>query len=156
MSERHRLDLVVRDVDHRCSELRLQVLDLGPHVRAQLRVQVGERLVHEKDLWSSNEGAGQRDALLLPSGQPLRFAVQEGFEPHEPRGLLDACTYLRLGESFGAQREGQVVSGLQVRVERIELEDHRDITLRGRQVVDQRVPDADVARRLTLQTRHGA
>src|SRR5690606_19195544 len=54
------------------------------------------------------------------------------------------------------QREGEVVAGLEVRVEGVELEDHGDVPLGGRQVVDHRVADGDVAGRLPFQTRDGA
>ena len=48
VAHRHRLDLVVRDVDRRHAEALLQGLDLAAHVDAQLRVEVRERLVHEE------------------------------------------------------------------------------------------------------------
>ena len=155
VTERHRLDLVVGDVDHRRAELGLQVLDLGTHVRPQLRVQVGERLVHEEGPRPPDQRAGQRDALLLPTGQPLRPPVQQRVEPHHPGRLGDPLAHLRLGQALGPQREGEVVAGLQVRVEGVELEHHGDVALGRRQVVDQRAADADVARRLPLESGHG-
>ena len=155
MTERHRLDLVVGDVDHRRPQLALQVLDLRAHVRPQLRVEVGQRLVHEEGARSPHQGASKRDALLLPAGEPLRSPVQERTEPHHPGGLVDPLAHLRRGQPLGPQRERQVVPGLQVRVEGVELEHHGDVALGGPQVVDQRAADADVARRLPLQAGHG-
>ncbi len=48
VAHRHRLDLVVRDVDGRDAEIRLELRDLGAHLHAQLRVEVRERLVHQE------------------------------------------------------------------------------------------------------------
>ena len=45
VGERHRLDLVVGDVDRRGVEPALQVLDLEPHLVSELRVEVRQGLV---------------------------------------------------------------------------------------------------------------
>ncbi len=50
VAHRHRLDLIVRDVDGGDAELPLKRADLGAHLHAQLRVEVGERLVHQEDV----------------------------------------------------------------------------------------------------------
>ena len=152
--ERHRLDLVVGDVDHRRPELGLQVLDLGAHVRTQLRVEVRQRLVHQEGLRPADEGAGQGNALLLAAREALRLAVEQSLELHHPGDLGDALPDLLLGLALGSEREGEVVAGPEVRVERVELEDHGDVALRRRQVVDERPADADVAGGLPLQAGH--
>ncbi len=51
VGERHRLGLVVGDIDHRRSEARVQARDLQPHLHAQRRVEIGERLVQQEDAW---------------------------------------------------------------------------------------------------------
>ena len=48
VGERHRLDLVVGDVDHGLAEPLVQPLDLGAHLVAQLGIEVGERLVEQE------------------------------------------------------------------------------------------------------------
>ena len=156
VAERHRLDLVVGDVDHRRAQLGLQVLDLRADVGPQLRVEVGERLVHEERARSPHERPRQGDALLLASGEALRLAVEQPLELHHPRDLLDPCGDLLLGLALRTQREGEVVAGPEVRVEGVELEHHRDVALGRRQVVDQGVPDVDVTGGLALQAGHGA
>ena len=45
----HRLDLIVGDIQHGHAEAALQGADFAPHLDAQLRVEVGERLVHQAD-----------------------------------------------------------------------------------------------------------
>ena len=67
IAHRHRLDLVVRDVDRRDPELVLEARDLRPHVDAELRVQVRERLVHEVRLRLADDRAAHGDALPLPA-----------------------------------------------------------------------------------------
>ncbi len=49
LAERHRLDLIVGDVDHGGTELAVQLRDLGAHAVAQLGIQIGQRLVEQKN-----------------------------------------------------------------------------------------------------------
>ena len=65
VAHRHRLDLVMRDVERRDSETRLDLLDVGAHLDAQLRVEVGQRLVHQECLRLANDRTAHRDALPL-------------------------------------------------------------------------------------------
>ena len=46
LAQRHRLGLVVRDVDRRHAEPRVELGERGAHADAQLRVEVRERLIH--------------------------------------------------------------------------------------------------------------
>src|SRR3546814_10533984 len=57
---RHRLGLVVGDIDGGVAELVVQPADLEPHLLAEIGVQVRERLVEEKDLRLDDQGAGER------------------------------------------------------------------------------------------------
>ena len=77
VGERHRLDLVVRDVDHRGGDLLMQPLDLDAHLVAELRVEVGERLVEQEELRVAHDGAADGDALALAAGKLARIAVEE-------------------------------------------------------------------------------
>ena len=69
VGHRHRLDLVVGDVDHGGVELLVEALQLGAHLHAQLGVEVGERLVHQEGLRIAHQRAAERDPLLLPAGE---------------------------------------------------------------------------------------
>ena len=40
LAERHRFNLVVRDVNHRRLEAMVQCGDLGPHLHAEFRVEI--------------------------------------------------------------------------------------------------------------------
>ena len=65
VTHRHRLDLVVRDVDRRHAERALEPADLRAHLDAELRVEVRERLVHQEGLRLADDRAAHRDALPL-------------------------------------------------------------------------------------------
>ena len=72
VGERHRLDLVVGDVDHRRGDLLVQPLDLAAHLVAELGVEVGERLVEQEDARAAHDGAADGDALALAAGELAR------------------------------------------------------------------------------------
>ena len=76
VAERHRLDLVVRDVDRRHLEVALEPRDLGAHLHAQLRVEVRERLVHQERLRLAHDRAAHRDSLALAAGERARALRQ--------------------------------------------------------------------------------
>ena len=87
VAHRHRLDLVVGDVDGRRLQLVLDARDLRAHLHAQLRVQVGQRLVHQEDLRAAHDRAAHGDALALAAGERLRLAVEQLLEPDHLRDL---------------------------------------------------------------------
>ena len=65
----HRLDLVVGDVDHRRLQLLVQLADLEPHVDAQRRIEVRQRLVEQERRRLAHDGAADGDALALAAGK---------------------------------------------------------------------------------------
>ena len=75
--ERHRLDLVVRDVDGGLAEPLVQLLDLGAHLDAQLGVEVGERLVEQEEHRIAHQRPAHGDALPLAAGKLARLAVEQ-------------------------------------------------------------------------------
>ena len=73
LAERHRLDLVVRDVDRRRRRAaRAAARAIGAHRHAQLRVEVRERLVHQEGRRLADDRAAHRDALPLAAGELRR------------------------------------------------------------------------------------
>ena len=73
----HRLDLVVRHIDDRRAEFLVQALELDAHLGAQLGIQVGQRLVEQKDLGLLHQRAADRDALALAAGELRRLAIEQ-------------------------------------------------------------------------------
>ena len=87
VGERHRLDLVVGDEDHGRAEPPVQLLDLHPHLHAQLRVEVGERLVEEEYPRLAHDGAADGDALALAAGKLPGPPVEQLVDLQDLRGL---------------------------------------------------------------------
>ena len=153
MAERHRLALVVRDVDGRDPEVVLQRGDVRAHLDAQLRVEVRERLVHQEDARRAHDRAAHRHALPLAARELRGLAVEEALEPEPPRDLGGALLALGLLDTGHLQREGDVLGDGEVRVERVVLEDHRDVALLRRQVGHVAAADQHRARVDLLQAR---
>ena len=80
----HRLDLVVGDVDHRRLEGVVQFADLDPHLHAQCRVEIAERLVEQERLRLAHDRAPDGDTLPLAAGELARLAVEIVGEVQRP------------------------------------------------------------------------
>jgi hypothetical protein len=90
LRQRHGLDLVVRDEQRGDAQLAVQLLDLEAGLRAQLGVQVGQRLVEQEHLRLAHDGAAHGHALALAAGQFARLALQQVAEFEDLGGLVDA------------------------------------------------------------------
>ena len=77
VAERQRLALVVGDEDRGEAEPGVQLVQLGPHLVAQPRVEVAQRLVEQHQVGSGHQAAGQRHALLLAAAELRRIAVEQ-------------------------------------------------------------------------------
>ena len=117
------------DVDDGGAEPLVQRLDLGAHLHAQLRVEVGERLVEQEHRRLAHDGAAHGDALALAAGKRCRATVEEGFQADHLGGRRDALHALRLGHAGDLQRIADVLGHRHVRIKRVVLEHHRDTTL---------------------------
>ena len=140
-----RLGLVVRDVDRGDAEAALERRDLGAGLHAELGVEVRQRLVHEEHLGLTHDGAAHGDALTLTTREGLRLAAEVGLEVEQLGGLENAGGALVLVDAGDLEREAHVLGDGHVRVERVVLEDHRDVAVLRRNVGDVAVADEDVA-----------
>ena len=141
----HRLDLVVGDVHRRDPEPLVELDQLQPRLQAELRVEVGEGLVHQERLGLPHDRPRERDALPLPARQLAREALEEFLEREDPGGPLHGRLDLALGLLRDAEREGDVLVHRHVRVQRVVLEYHRDVPLHRIDEVDEPVADHDFA-----------
>ncbi len=148
---RHRLDLVVRHVHGRPFDALMQALELRACVDAERGIEVGERLVHQEHRGLPRDRAADRDTLTLAARQLLRLPLEELLETEHVRDLAHAPIDLGLRHASQLQSEGDVVVDGHVRVERVVLEDHRDVAILGRDVVDEALADEDVAARLLFE-----
>ena len=99
-----------------------------------------------------DDGAPHRDPLPLTPRERARLALEEGLEVEDMRGVLDASVDLVLGDLLDAEPEGDVLVDGEVGVQRVALEDHRDVAVARRHVVDHAVADPQHAARDVLET----
>ena len=150
------LGLVVGDVDRGDAQRALERGDLGTGLDTELGVQVGQRLVHEEDLGLAHDGTAHGHTLTLTTGERLGLAVQVLGQAEDLGGLAHALVDLGLGGAGDLQGEAHVVVHGHVRVERVVLEDHGDVTVLGLNVGDVAVTDEDAAGVDVLQAREHA
>ncbi len=110
VGQRHRLDLVVRDIDHRRRQALVQRRDLRPRADAQLGVEIGQRLVEQERGRVAHDGTADGDALLLAAGELPRPAVEIGRDLQHARRLGDPLLDLRLRHADVFKPEGEVLA----------------------------------------------
>ena len=120
-------------------------MDLAPHLHAELRVEVRQRLVHEERLRLAHDRAAHRHTLALAARQRARLLVEVLVDLEQLGRAADPLFDLRLRQLPEPQAEREVLLHGHVRVERVVLEDHRDVALLRRQVVDDFLADPDLA-----------
>jgi hypothetical protein len=87
VGKRHRLTLIVRDVDECRAKPYLDGAEFRLKSLAQLQVESPQWLVQEKDFRLIDEGAYKCDTLLLPTGQRLHVPVRHLLEVGELEGV---------------------------------------------------------------------
>ena len=145
VAHRERLALVVRDEDEGDAEPRLEQLELELHLFAQLPVERAERLVEQQHGGAVDEGARERDALLLAAGELRGLAVGEAAHLHQVERLRHALADLGLGRAALLQAVGDVLGDAHVREERVRLEHGVDVAAVRRCAEHDLSRDADVA-----------
>jgi hypothetical protein len=92
-------------------------------------------------------------ALTLAAGQLLRLAVDEFDDIEHARGFVDPGLDLGFGKSLQAQAERHVFRYRHMRIKRVVLEHHGDVTILRWHVVDDIASNHDVAVGDVLQPR---
>ena len=123
------LGLVMRDEHDRDPDLALQMFCLDLHLLAQVLVERRKRLVHQQHARPVDDGARDRDALLLAARQLRRLAVAELVQPDRAKGRARLLLALCAGDAAHLQRKGDVLQHRHVRKQRVALEDHAEIAL---------------------------
>ncbi len=80
ISQRHGLDLIMRYVDDRGLHLGMKLLDLGAHLRAQLRIKIGKRFVEQEHFWITHDSATHSNTLALTARKLCRAAFHQCFK----------------------------------------------------------------------------
>ena len=143
VGDRHGLALVVGDIDRRNPEGLLDPANLRPHLYPQLRVQVAQRLVKQKDARLHHQGPGQGDPLLLAAGKLVGHALLHVAQLHQPEDVGHLFPDLLPAELPELQPVGHVVEHVVMGKQRVALKDHGRIPLVGGQLVNGLVPEID-------------
>ena len=144
------------DIDGRGLQPLVQLLDLGPHLHAQLGVKVRQRLVEQEHLWIPHDRPAHGHALALATRQGARIAVKIGCQPQNSGSMIDLGTDGLFVHAAHLQGKAHIGRHGLVRVKRIVLEHHGNVTLGRRQVVHTIVADHHIAACHILKARDHA
>ena len=137
----HSLGLVMGNVDDRSAQSLMQLGDLGSHLNTELRIQVGQRLIHQEDLRVTDDGTAHGNTLSLTAGQSLRLTVKELLQVKDLGSFADHLVDLILRGLSQLQGECHVIINGHMRIQSVALEYHGDISVLGLHIVDDPVPD---------------
>ena len=154
IAQRHGLGLVVGHIDKRGVDALAQLDDLRTHLVAELRIQIGQRLVHQQDLRLPDSGAANGHPLALAAGERLGLAVQIFRDAQDLRRLIHPLVDLRLIHLAELQGESDVLPHCHMGVQGVILEHHGDIPILGGHIVHQLPADVQLAAGDLLQTGH--
>ena len=140
---RHRLRLIVRDIQHRCAEIDLDVLQLHAKLRAQLGIERRQGLVHQVNGGTPHERAADRDALHLAARKARRRACELVIDANQLRDTLHPFPDLGFVDAprRRAQRKREIIVHGKMRIQGILLEHERHVAQCGR--VPRRVAAVD-------------
>ena len=121
------------DHDHRGAELALQAAHLGPHGLAQAGVQVADRLIEKVEVRLLNDGAADRHALLLTAADLLHVSIEELLDAKQTGDLHDPAVGFFARNAADLEGIGKILADRKMRIERVALEHHADMTVARRQ-----------------------
>ena len=128
----------------------------GPHLQPQLGVEVRERLIHQEGSGLSNERPSHGDTLALTAdnwpGRRCRRSSRRRMRAVSRTRRIEVC----LWDSLNTQWVGDVAVHGHVGVERVVLEDHRNVALRWFEFVDALTVDSEFAAGDVLESCHHA
>ncbi len=136
LSHRHRFDLIMRHVEQGDAEPCVQLDQLRAHLEAELGIEIGKRLVHQEHLRPAHDRTSEGNPLALTAGKLRRLAIEQRVELKAVSDVCNEALAARLVHVARFQRELDVLPDCHVRVERIALEDHRDVALCRADVVN--------------------
>jgi hypothetical protein len=145
VGDRHRLGLVVGDIEGRGAAGLLHVADQPAHVVTQAGVEIGQGLVEQQEPRLDDQRAGQRHALLLAARQLARQAVLEPDKLHLLEHLAHAALALGLAAFAKEQAIADVLRHVEMGKQGVVLEDDAEVALAGRRCEDADAVGADVA-----------
>ena len=143
VAHRHRLNLVVRHIDHCGFKAGVQLGDFGAHLHAHFGIEIGERFVEQKHFRLPDDCASHGDTLALSSGKSFRASLEIIVNAENLGGFVHPFVDVGFREFAEFQAECEIVVYGHVRIERVILENHCDIAVFRRNVVDDTVSDGN-------------
>ena len=143
VGEAHRLHLIVGEVDRGGPAPLEHALELGPHLQAQQRIEIGQRLVHEQNRRADGEGACHRHKLALPARELAGIALEQQVDVHEGRRSPDAPVDRVPLDLLPVQAEADVPCDGHVREDGVVLEHHGDAAGAAGKPATRHPPPAD-------------
>src|SRR6185312_11540534 len=125
--------------------------ELSTRLDAQNRIEVGKRLVEEERLRAAHDRATQGHALALPARERHRPAIQQAVDAQRLRDITHTFFDPRPIDLPHLQTKREIVANGLVWVERVALEDHRQIALLRRHVRDRLSIDEDAPTRRSIE-----
>ncbi|CNV27065.1 Uncharacterised protein [Salmonella enterica subsp. enterica serovar Bovismorbificans] len=145
VGQRHRLDLIVGDVNHRAAQTFMQARNFNTHLHAQRGVQVRERFIQQKHTRLRHQRAANRYALTLPAGKRFWLTFQQMRQLQHFRHLVDALIHYLFFGARQLEAERHVFCNGEMGIERIRLEYHAHAALGRRDIIHTGFPDKQVA-----------
>ena len=130
----------------------MQTGNLTAHRGTELGVEVGQRFVQQEDGRVTDHGAAQCNTLALAAGKRLGLALQQMLQVKNLRCFVDALVDFIFGNIAQCQTEGDVLIHGHMRIQSIVLEDHGDVAIFRRNIVDEAVSDIELTAGDALET----
>ena len=140
---RQRLFLIVSHIYRRNADLALNLLDHIAHFHPELRVQVGQRFIHQQHFRLDNDSARKGNTLLLAAGQLSGHPIGKLIDLHQFQNLIRTPVALSAWNLPGFEAVNHVITHTHMREYRIVLEYHAHIPFIGGYIVYDFVIDPD-------------
>jgi hypothetical protein len=126
LRDRHRFFLVVRDIDRGDAEAFLQAADFGPHLHAELGIEVGQRLVEQQNGGLDDNRARERHTLLLPARELMRHLLLVAGKADHRQNFRHGVSDVQRSLALNAKAVGDIFEDGQMRKQRVVLENEAD------------------------------
>src|SRR5207253_11423722 len=147
VGERQGLILVVGHVDRRPPKLTMYAAYFGSGLDPQLRVEIGQRLVHQDQRRLDHDGARDRDPLLLAAGKLAGELMLLAGKLNELERVRHPRRDLGRAHAAHTKSEADVLGHRHMRKESVILKDHAEAALFRRQGVDALLVEPDASTR---------
>ena len=141
------------DIDERGLKPLVELDDLGAHLHAEFCIEVGKRLIQKEKFRLAHDGSAERDALTLSARKCFWLAVEIFRDAEDLRRFLDTAVYLVLRELLYAQGERHILIHGHMRIKRVVLEDHGNVSVLRLDIVHEHTVDVESAGRDLLKPR---